>query len=191
MNSTNLDEHTALIVIDLQKGGIAAPVQPVPMDDVIDRSSRLASAFRVRNLPVVLVNVAGKPPGRSQRIGRPTHDRPPDWTEIVPAMNQQPTDHVVTKHALGAFTNTDLERYLKEHKVTQVVFSGWATSIGVESTARQAFDQGFNVLIAVDAITDIDEGAHTNSLTKIFPLIGEMSTTQEIIDSLSISQRTR
>jgi nicotinamidase-related amidase len=64
--------------------------------------------------------------------------------------------------------------------VTQVVIGGIATSAGVESTARQAHELGYHVTLAVDAMTDRSTEAHTNSITRIFPRLGETGTTQEI-----------
>ena len=52
------------------------------------------------------------------------------------------------------------------------------------STAREAYALGFNVTIATDAVTDLNLAAHENSLTRIFPRLGETGTTQEIIDLL-------
>jgi len=73
---------------------------------------------------------------------------------------------------------------MKKLGVTQVVIAGIATSIGVESTARYAYELGFNVTLAIDAMTDMNLDAHTNSVTRIFPRLGETGTTQEIIDLL-------
>jgi nicotinamidase-related amidase len=89
-----------------------------------------------------------------------------------------------TPQTWGAFTNTDLEEYLKKQGVTQVVIAGIATSFGVESTARHAHELGFNVTLAVDAMTDMNADAHTNSITRIFPRLGETGTAQQIIDLL-------
>jgi nicotinamidase-related amidase len=95
----------------------------------------------------------------------------------------------VTKRTWGAFTNTGLDEHLKNLGVTQVVIAGVATSIGVESTARHAHEHGFNVTLAVDAMTDISREAHTNSITRIFPRLGETGTSQEIIDLLCSTRR--
>jgi nicotinamidase-related amidase len=85
---------------------------------------------------------------------------------------------------VGAFTNTDLEARLKGLGVTQVVLAGVATSIGVESTARHAYELGFNVTLAIDAMTDLSLEAHDNSVARIFPRLGETGSTQEIVDLL-------
>jgi len=85
---------------------------------------------------------------------------------------------------MGCFTNTGLEAYLREVGATQVVIAGVATSIGVESTARQAYELGFNVTLAVDAMTDRNADAHANSVTRIFPRLERFGTTREILDLL-------
>ena len=65
-----------------------------------------------------------------------------------------------------------------------VLIGGVATSIGVESTARQAHELGFNVTLAVDAMTDMHADAHHHSVTRIFPRLGETGSTQGIIGLL-------
>jgi nicotinamidase-related amidase len=182
MAVTTLDPKTALLIIDLQKGIVGLPTAH-PAGDVVKRASTLADAFRVRGLPVVLVNVADIAPGRTEQARRIT-DMPAGWTDLVPELNQQPQDHLVTKRTWGAFTNTGLEVHLKNLGITQVVIAGVATSIGVESTARQAYEAGFNVTLAVDAMTDLNPDAHTNSITRIFPRLGETGATQEIVNLL-------
>lgn len=182
MALTTLDAKTALVVIDLQKGIVAMPGAH-PMSDVVARSVTLLDAFRERGLPVVLVNVAGGAPGRNEQA-RPTGDFPADFAQLVPELKQQATDHLVTKRTWGAFTNTDLDAWLRGQGVTQIVLVGVATSIGVESTARFAQEAGFNITFAVDAMTDMNPDAHTNSVMRIFPRLGETGTTQDVLDLL-------
>jgi len=179
MALTTLDPKTALILIDLQKGIVALPTAHAA-GPVVARSAALAEAFRTVGLPVVLVNVTGGAPGRTEqprRIG----DMPPDWSEIVPELNQHLSDLLVSKRTWGAFMHTDLEARLRTLGVTQVVLAGVATSIGVESTARQAYELGFNVTFAIDAMTDLNADAHLNSTTRIFPRMGETGATEDII----------
>ena len=110
-----------------------------PVSEIIGRSAQLARAFRERGLPVVLVNVTGRAPGRTD-AGAPKFSFPPDWTELVPELEQQPSDYIVTKQRVGAFIGTSLDETLRQRGVTQVVLTGVATSAGVESTARSAYD---------------------------------------------------
>lgn len=183
MSVTTIDPETALIVIDLQKGIMNSPFIH-PAADIVGRSRALLDAFRACGLPVVLVNVAGRAPGRTEQPPRLT-TFPEGFTELLTELNQQPSDILVTKRTWGAFASTDLECQLKARGVTQVVLAGVATGTGVESTARQAYEQGFNVTLALDAMTDARPEAHACSVANVFPRLGETGSTQEIIDLLA------
>jgi nicotinamidase-related amidase len=183
MPLTTLDPKTALIVVDLQKGIINSPfIHPVA--GVIERTCALLDAFRQRDLPVVLVNVAGGAPGRTEQPRR--HSTLPEgFADLIPELDRQPTDIVVTKRTWGAVANTDLEAQLKAKGATQVVITGVATGTGVEATARQAYEQGFNVTLAIDAMTDVRPEAHEYSLAHVFPRLGETGATRDVLDLLA------
>lgn len=184
MTITTLDPTTALIVVDLQKGIVSVPAV-TPIDDVVQNAAALAAAFRRRRLPVVLVTVEGGAPGRTETPSPAAGvTRPAGWADLVPELDQQSTDLTVVKRTWGAFTGTDLDQRLKSLGVTQVVVTGIATSAGVESTARHAHENGYHVTLATDAMTDRNAETHHNSLTRIFPRIGQIGTTAEIISLL-------
>jgi nicotinamidase-related amidase len=184
MPLTVLDPNTALIVIDLQQG-IVNGTFIHPIGDIIDRTRALIDVFRAKDLPVVLVNVAGRPPGRTEQGPRSDTSFSEGWTDLLPQLDQQPSDIVVTKRSWGAFATTDLEAPLKARGVTQVVVvTGVVTSGGVEATARQAYEQGFNMTLALDAMTDMRGEEHEHSIRNVFPRVGETGATQEIISLL-------
>ena len=183
MPLTTLDAHSALVVIDLQKGLLGHPTL-TPIAEIVERAGELAAAFRRRGLPVVLVNAAGRPPGRTDQQ-RPPLAPPPGWTELVPELGQRDDDIAITKHASGAFGESALAAELRARGVTQVVVVGVATSNGVESTARQAYDLGFNVTLPLDAMTDVDAAAHDHAVTRIFPRIAETGSTADVLALLS------
>ena len=183
MAVTTLDQKTALIIIDLQKGIVSLPAVH-PMAEVVKQACTLAEAFRGYGLPVVLVNVTGAPPGRNEQAPR-LPEFPSGWADLVAELQQQPGDHIVTKRTAGAFVNTYLEAWLKGQGVTQVVIAGVATSMGVEATARHARDLGFNVTLALDAMTDMSLDAHASSIANVFPRLGETGTTRDILDLLA------
>ena len=186
MPLTHVDDVAALVVIDMQRGIVALPTAH-PVSEVTERIARLARAFRERSLPVVLVNVAGLAPGR---VGEPLRfSPPPDWTELIPELDRQPTDYVVTKQQIGAFYGTGLEQVLRRRGVTQTFFAGIATSSGVEATARTAYDHGYNVVLVVDAMTDVSADAHNHSVSYTFPRIGETSSTDEAVSTITASVR--
>lgn len=179
MPLTTLDPASALIVVDLQRGIVASPVAH-PIAPVIANAALLMKAFRHHGLPVILVNVDGVPSTRTE-IPSNVAGLPDGWTVLVPELDAQPSDHRVSKQSWGAFTATDLHSYLQQHGITQVVIAGVATSIGVETTARQARERGYNVALAIDAMTDGSAEAHENSVTRIFPRLGETGTTAAIV----------
>jgi nicotinamidase-related amidase len=179
MPITQLDPTAALLVVDLQKGIVGLPLIH-PSADIVDRSAQLARAFRARGLPVVLINVAAAAPGRTD-TPRPNLQFPDGWTDLVPELDPQPTDYLVTKQRVGAFIGTGLNDILRKRGVTQVFLTGIATSAGVEATARSAHDHGYNVVLVTDAMTDRDSEAHRYSIEKLFPRLGQTGTTADVL----------
>ncbi|MFC0505600.1 isochorismatase family protein [Micromonospora costi] len=126
-------------------------------------------------------------PGRTDR-GPAGGSRPEGWDVLVDELTGHPGDVVVTKRNWGAFYGTDLDLQLRRRGVTQIVLGGIATSIGVESTARAAYEHGYHVTLATDAMTDLDADGHRASVERIFPRLGETGTTAEVVELLA---RTR
>ncbi|WP_249011446.1 isochorismatase family protein [Conexibacter sp. DBS9H8] len=182
MPLTTLDPTPALVLIDLQKGITAVPLVH-PTEAIVARAADLARAFRRRGWPVVLVNVAGAAPGRTDR-GAVNFSRPPGWTDLVDELEAQPSDILITKHRRSAFAGTDLDARLRHARVTQVVLAGLSTSAGVESTARAGYDLGYHVVLAIDAMSDRDLENHRHSVERIFPGLGETAHTDQILTTI-------
>jgi nicotinamidase-related amidase len=182
MAITKLDSNVALVLIDLQKGVVGLPTVH-PVGEIVARAARLARAFRERGLPVVLVNVTGLAPGRTE-VGIPKFAFPEGWSELASELGQQPDDFLVSKQRVGAFIGTPLDSYLRSRGVTQVVLGGISTSGGMEATGRSAYDLGYNVTFAVDAMTDLSEDMHRHSVEKVFPKLGETDTTENVLKLL-------
>lgn len=183
-----LDPRTALVLIDLQKGITALPTE-TPADVIVERAARLARAFRERDLPVVRVRVAFSPDGGDVLRARvdappPTAARPADWAELREEIGSGPTDILITKRQWDAFFGTELDLQLRRRKMTGIVLAGISTSIGVESTARHGRELDYQIAIASDAVTDMVREAHENSLTRIFPRLGQVDTAARIIAAL-------
>jgi nicotinamidase-related amidase len=189
MPITALDPKTALVVIDIQKGIVALPtVHPAPV--VVANVVRLADAFRERKLPVVLVHVswaADMADAIKTRAEAKPPSRPlaPGFFEYADELKASPaTDILIHKRQWGAFYGTDLDLQLRRRGVTNLVLCGISTSIGVESTARDAWERSYNLAFAVDAMTDMNADAHDRAIKIIFPRIGELGTTEEILGKL-------
>ncbi|MFD4559228.1 cysteine hydrolase family protein [Streptomyces sp. NPDC058469] len=202
MPLTTIDPASALVVVDLQKGIVPA-LTDAPVTAAVKQATHLATEFRRHGLPVILVNVTGRAPGRtdtgrsanSPMLGRidtgqsaNTATPPAGWADLIDELDVQPTDHLITKRRRSAFHDTGLDTLLRDLSVTQVVLSGIATSSGVESTARSASDHGYHVVLATDAMGDPDPEAHRHSVERVFPKLGETATTAEVIDMVGATR---
>ncbi|MCX5582647.1 hydrolase [Streptomyces erythrochromogenes] len=186
-NGLALGEDTALVLIDLQTGILALPTtRPAP--EVLERGVALAEAFRARRLPVVLVKVAWSPDGGdlpTSNVDRPgPAAAPPAAFSEIPAELAALGDVVVTKRHWGAFTGTELDLQLRRRGIHRIVLAGISTSVGVESTARTAWELSYDLVFPEDATADTDADSHAHTFGKIFPRIGKVSTTDEVIAAL-------
>lgn len=179
MTVSSLDPRTALVVVDLQAGTVRNPTVH-PIETVVANAATLLAAFRRHGLPVVIATVDGTAAGRAE-LGRGASAWPAEMTALIPEVVPQPHDLVVTRRAWSVFAGTGLDARLAAAGVTQIVVVGLATSFGVESTARDAYDAGYNVVVAVDAISDMRAEAHENSVARIFPILGETGSSAEIV----------
>jgi nicotinamidase-related amidase len=91
---------------------------------------------------------------------------------------------VIFKRQWGAFYGTDLDLQLRRRRLTTIILCGIATEIGVESTARDAHERGHELVFAADAMTGTSAEGHANSLERIFPRMGRVRTTEQIVAAL-------
>ena len=190
MEPLKLDPHTtALILIDLQKGITGRETAPHVARDVIARARRLAEHCRRVGATVVLVRVAFAPDGRDRLApqadaagwgGTPA----PDFSVIVPELGPADGDLVVTKRQWGAFYGTELDLELRRRGIRTLVFGGISTNFGVESSARDAYERGYEQVFAEDAMAAMTAEAHKFAVTTIFPRIGWVRSTDEVLAAL-------
>ena len=150
------------------------------------RAALLAARFRQAKAPVVLVNVTFSPDfgdALKQEVDLKFQmgQLPPDWAEIVAELGQEPSDLRITKRQWGAFYGTELDLQLRRRGVTTVVLGGISTNMGVESTARAAHEHGYQLILVEDAMASMASNDHTFAVTKIFPRLGLVRTTQEVL----------
>ena len=140
-------------------------------------------------MPVFLVHVKSNEHVKLNVISdEPTimpQEMPKDWADFVPELGKDDNDIIITKKQWGAFYGTELELQLRRRKIDTIVLCGISTNIGVESTARFAYEYGFNQIFAEDAMSSTSEEiAHKNSINLIFKRIGRVRKTNEIIIAL-------
>ncbi|MET4896092.1 hydrolase [Sphingomonadaceae bacterium jetA1] len=174
---------TALILIDLQQGIVPRAGGPRSGEAVVQAARTLAARFRAAGAPVILVHVGFTPETMpSQNVDRPSlppEGTPPAFSELVPDL-KQPGDIVVLKHHWGAFTGTDLDLHLRRRGVRTVVIAGIATNMGVESTARAAWELSYDIVIAEDACASRSADLHAFAIDHILPQIARVTPSDAI-----------
>lgn len=177
--------RTALVVIDLQKGIAAGRTVPHSPATVIGNAQKLCSAFAERGGFTVLVNVAYTDQGD---LLKPPSDVPsyaalhdPSWSDIVPALDAVPHTFRITKRQWGAFYGTELDLQLRRRHIDTLILCGISTGIGVGTTARDAFQLGYRQIFAEDAMSAFSENEHAFECGTIFPRIGYVRSTAEIL----------
>jgi len=183
-------KKTALVVIDLQKG-IAIPGRPVgpnSVEQLVANASKLAQAFTEKGAFVVLVRVSfvdGKDALRPVTDSPAAAAQPPQgWDEPVPEMARFDSAHVVIKRQWGAFFGTDLDLQLRRRGIDTIVLCGLSTSIGVDTTAREAFQLGYDQVFVEDAMTATAKEEHDFVVGTMFPRMGRVRKTEDVISSI-------
>jgi nicotinamidase-related amidase len=173
-------QTTALVLIDLQNGILGQPLAPHSRAAIVQAGGALAARFRRAGAPVVLVNVAFAPDFKDalrapvdRPFARPPGGLPPDFSALAEGL-QQPGDLCVTKRQWGAFYGTDLDLQLRRRGIQTIVLGGVATNFGVESTARQAWELGYALIIAEDATTSLSAELHQFAITHILPRLSRI-----------------
>lgn len=177
---------TALVLIDLQAGIVGMPVVPHSGAEVVARGIALARRFREAGALVVPVRVAfapdmadAPPQAVDEPMQRPPGGLPEAWTTLAEGV-AEPGDVVIVKRQWGAFYGTDLDLQLRRRGVKTVVLGGIATNFGVESTARHAWEHGYDVVVAEDLCASVSLELHQMALKAIFPRIARVRQSGEI-----------
>ena len=177
---------TALVLIDLQKGITTPGRAPYASEDVVARAKSLAERFRAAGGLVVLVHVhwakdysdALKQPV-DEPAQLPADGLPPGFNDFADGL-LQPGDLIIHKRNWGAFHGTDLDLHLRRRGIQTLVLAGIASNIGVESTARDAWERNYSLVVAEDACTTNAAEAHAASFKYIFPRISRVVKSNDI-----------
>ncbi len=188
--------RTAVIVIDLQKGIVGFPGNPHSASSVVANCVDLLTAARSVGAQPVLVHVDRSPDDgdmlqvMADEPMRAAGTLPPDWSELIAKLNKQPRDIVILKRQWGAFYGTGLDLQLRRRGLNTLILCGVATEFGVESTARDAYERGYEQVFAEDAMTARSAESHANAVSHIFPRMGRVRSTAEIVAAMRASKGT-
>ena len=176
---------TALVLIDLQYAVVSRETAPYSASKVIRKVRTLADSLRDHGVTVVFVHVKIDEVLRlnvDQPMQRPAGGVPPNASELIPEIGLQSSDVVILKRQWGAFYGTGLDQQLRRRGIRTIIMAGIATNIGVESTARAAFDRGYELIFAEDAMSSVSAEAHRFATTQIFPRMGRVRSSKEIAE---------
>jgi len=183
--------RTALVLIDLQRGIVSMPAEPRSPAEVVGHAAQLVKAIRAAGGTVVLVHVTRSPDGKDGL--KPITDTPaytggraiaPGWSEIVPELEPEIADVVIAKHQWGAFYGTELDLQLRRRGVDTIVLGGISTNVGVETTARDAYERGYQQVFVEDSMSAREAGEHRHTVETLFPRIGRVRSTEEVLAAL-------
>ncbi len=190
MTPLSLDpKSTALVLIDLQYGVMGLTLAPYSAGDVVARAAQLAASLRAKGGTVVYVRV-DVADILHLPVDAPTRDPnapppPPTASQVVPESGYQPTDLLITKRQWGAFYGTELDQQLRRRRIRTILMGGVATNFGVESTARAAFDRGYELIFVEDIMSSLKAEAHDFSVQNIFPRMGRVRTLEQVRTALA------
>ena len=181
---------TALVLIDLQKGILPLAKAPYGADTVLAHAAALAQAFRAAHAPVVRVRVRFSA-DRADRLQPPVDSpNPPgapaaDWADDPAELPAHPADIAIVKRQWGAFYGTDLDLQLRRRGIRTLVLGGIATPFGVESTARDAWERGYELVLPEDLSSAAAPEPHRHAFGIVFPRIARIRTTSEVLAALA------
>jgi nicotinamidase-related amidase len=109
---------------------------------------------------------------------------PADWRDDPAELPAQPGDIAILKRQWGAFYGTDLDLQMRRRGIRTLVIGGIATPFGVESTARDAWERGYELVLPEDLSSAGALEPHRNAFGAIFPRIARIRTTAQVLAAI-------
>jgi nicotinamidase-related amidase len=192
MSEFSIDaKTTALVAIDLQYGIVGLTTLPTPSKDLVARTAAIAEKLRGKGGLAIFVKVANYADNgdaltpETDTPAKPAGPKPANWSELVTELGVAETDIVITKRQWGAFFGTDLDLQLRRRGIKTIILTGIATNIGVESTARAAFEHGYNQIFVTDAMAALNEDGHRVPVATIFPRLGRIRSAEDVLAAIA------
>jgi nicotinamidase-related amidase len=156
----------------------------------VERAAALCQAAREAGCLVILVRVTPSSDGADAL--KPLSDLgalspgklPSDWAELAPELGNEPGDLVITKRQWGAFYGTELDLQLRRRGVNTLIVCGISANIAIESTARDAYERGYDQIFLEDCIAARTEEEHAFVMRTVFPRVGRVRKTAEVLAAL-------
>lgn len=201
-----------LLVIDMQNG-FCAPrgtfdkfgFNIAPYRAIIPRLQRLVEAMRSLGVPVYYSKAVREasgldcidkvhriiPDSRRERIEKMPLCIRGTWdSEVVDELKPLPEDYIVEKRRDSVFQDTEIELWLKAFRANTIIFSGIDTYICVESTVRDAFNRGYDVILVSDCVASRNPRHHRTTLEQVGEAFGLVLTTDELLERIHSQEFT-
>jgi nicotinamidase-related amidase len=203
----NYDANPRVGVLDMlarENPEIAAYVAQRVQHTVLPNVSRLIDGFRARGRDVIYTRHGALMPdgrdliARRQRRNDDARDatgREAMWSrgsyehEIVDGIEPLPDELVIDKNSSSPFNGTGIDQLLRNLGLTTLVVTGVATDMCVETTARDAADRGYDVIVVEDASATYYHRHHVAALSAIARVYGQVWSTEAVLDALTTIDR--
>ena len=196
-------ESTAVLVIDMQNDFCAPAgffasvgVDISPCIAVIPQVRRVVDTAHAVGVPVIFTRMSNTPetmlpqqhrikPRRDRHVARTAVCVTGSWgAEILDELAPAADDLVVDKHQYSAFFQTDLETTLRDRGIDTLVITGATTNGCVDSTVRDAYFRGFDVVLVADASGCYEKSIHDALVENTDILFGAATTVDYTVDRL-------
>ena len=179
----NIEEKTALLVMDLQAGIIDRLENKDKFLQNVNIAVDTAHKYNIQVIYVVVGFREGLPEisVNNKSFNAIKENVPTNMVNSHPVIELINNDLLVTKHRISAFSGSDLEMLLRAQNIKSLVLTGISTSGVVLSTLREAADKDFRLTVLSDLCNDSDEEVHSVLINKIFPRQATVMTSEEWI----------
>ncbi|MDT7902087.1 MAG: isochorismatase family cysteine hydrolase [Acidianus sp.] len=168
-------DNSILVVWDVQEALVNSIFNK---EEFLQKLKEIISAARQYNVPIVYTKITPLP----ERFQPPYMRRSFTPGDIVKDVYPQGSDVVLNKNTTSIFVGTNFELMLRNAGIQTIIFTGIATDIGVETSARHAQALGYLPVIAKEAVSSSDKEAHERSLAN-------MSKLMLVLDNKEIIER--
>lgn len=187
--------RSALLVVDMQNDFCAADgfiaslgLDTAPCRAIVDKLAQLIDNARTSGVPVLWAwanyDEALVPPSfnrRKQAAGITRTCCVPGTTGYAPfGVSPNGGEPVFVKHNYSALTNPDFQSHLEAEGIETLVFAGVQTNVCVEATLRDAYNRGYNVVVAEDCVASHTTSLHEATLNNVRALLGEVASADSI-----------
>jgi nicotinamidase-related amidase len=206
---------TALIIVDMQNSYVRPDGNMVQLLNhklpqlvpyftertkyAIPNQQKLLSFFRENNLKCIFITVGPELRDGSDQMERrrirdqqrvkdgksATPYKGSYQNQVIEELTPRDNELVLNKNSTSAFNSTMIDQFLRNMDIHSLVIVGCATSLCVETTARDAADKGYNVILAEDACINFDHEAHAATLRIFARGFGKVASVDEAVSFLS------